>query len=128
MTNDRLGNGEGSSTGVTNRIGVTVEHSLDETMRAPSTTTPDVVVLTQNYEETKPNDAANPPEDLWLSSSDGRFCSPIIPLRVGRPPNAEVFYVHKKVLATSEYFRKALWGDFREADAQSMDLPEEDPA
>jgi hypothetical protein len=28
----------------------------------------------------------------------------------------------------SEYFRKALDGDFREAENQAIDLPEEDPA
>ncbi|CRK12935.1 hypothetical protein BN1723_017317 [Verticillium longisporum] len=97
-------------------------------MRAPTSTTPDVVVLEHAHNEKKAKDAPNLREDFWLSSSDGRYNSPIIPLRVGQAPDIEIFHVHKDVLLTSEYFRKALCGSFREADAQSMDLPEEDPA
>ena len=36
--------------------------------------------------------------------------------------------VHKHVLLKSEYFEKALCGDFQESETQSIDLPEEDPA
>ncbi|KAL9946479.1 hypothetical protein ACHAP9_000411 [Verticillium nonalfalfae] len=115
-------NGEGSS------AGASAERTLDDTMRAPTSTTPDVVVLEHAHNEKKAKDAPNLREDFWLSSSDGRYNSPIIPLRVGQAPDMEIFHVHKDVLLTSEYFRKALCGSFREADAQSMDLPEEDPA
>jgi hypothetical protein len=55
-----------------------------------------------------------------------RHQSPIIPVRVG--PQAEVFPVHKDILTRSEYFKKALDGEFREAGDQAIDLPEEDPA
>jgi len=54
-----------------------------------------------------------------------RYSSPIIPIRVG--PHAETFPVHKDILTKSEYFRKALDGQFREAGNQAIDLPEEDP-
>jgi hypothetical protein len=36
--------------------------------------------------------------------------------------------VHRDILTRSEYFRKALDGEFREAGEQAIDLPEEDPA
>jgi hypothetical protein len=62
--------------------------------------------------------------DVWYSNR--RHQSPIIPVRVG--PHAETFYVHRAILTKSEYFRKALDGDFQEAENQAMDLPEEDPA
>jgi hypothetical protein len=55
-----------------------------------------------------------------------RHQSAIIPVRVG--PHAEEFSVHRDILTKSEYFRKALDGEFREADDQAIDLPEEDPA
>jgi len=54
-----------------------------------------------------------------------RYSSPIIPVRVG--PHAETFPIHKDILTKSEYFRKALDGEFREAGDQAIDLPEEDP-
>ncbi|GKT42199.1 uncharacterized protein ColSpa_02380 [Colletotrichum spaethianum] len=102
--------------------------TLGDVMRAGPTGSPGIVVIDQTYEETKRKDDLSPSEDLWLSSADGRYNSTIIPLRVGRAPNQEVFYVHRDVLLTTDYFRKALCGDFREAEAQSMDFPEEDPA
>jgi hypothetical protein len=49
----------------------------------------------------------------------------MVPVRVG--PHAETFPVHKAILRKSEYFRKALDGEFREAGEQAIDLPEEDP-
>lgn len=47
------------------------ETSLDAAMRAPSTTTPDVVVLDFVEEEVKPKDHSDPRKDLWLSTVDG---------------------------------------------------------
>lgn len=47
------------------------ETSLDAAMRAPSTTTPDVVVLDFVDEDVKPKEAADPKKDLWLSTVDG---------------------------------------------------------
>ncbi|KAM0283613.1 hypothetical protein ACHAQH_002391 [Verticillium albo-atrum] len=128
MSNHQSGNGEGSSAGAGAGAGGGVERTLDGTMRAPTSTTPDVVVVEHAHNEKKAKDTPNPREDLWLSSSDGRYNSPIIPLRVGQAPYVQVFNIHRDVLLTSEYFRKALCGSFREADAQSMDLPEEDPS
>lgn len=102
--------------------------TLGDVMRAGPTDFPDVVVIDQTHEENKRIDDLNPREDLWLSSADGRYSSTIVPLRVGRAPNQEIFHVHRDILLATEYFRKALCGDFREAEAQSMDFPEEDPA
>jgi len=47
------------------------ETSLDAAMRAPSTTTPDVVVLDFIEEEVKVKDVADPKKDLWMSTVDG---------------------------------------------------------
>lgn len=47
------------------------ERSLDAEMRAPSTTTPDVVVLDFVEDDTKAQEVADPKKDLWLSSVDG---------------------------------------------------------
>lgn len=47
-------------------------------------------------------------------------------MRVG--PHAEEFLVHRNILTKSEYFRKALNGEFQEARDQALDLPEEDPS
>ncbi|KAK0618146.1 hypothetical protein B0T17DRAFT_325208 [Bombardia bombarda] len=101
--------------------------TLDHVMRAPSTTLPDVVVLNSPPEETERKEVLDPKEDLWLSTADGRFSSPIIPLRVGESPDIGTFYVHKHILLKSKYFERALCGEFRESNAQSIDLPEEDP-
>lgn len=49
----------------------------------------------------------------------------MIPIRVGA--HAQTFYVHRDILTKSEYFRRALDGEFKEAAAQAIDLPEEDP-
>jgi len=95
-------------------------------MRAPSTTTPDVVVLDFVDEDVKVREVIDLKKDLWLSTADGRHQSPIIPVRVG--PHAETFHIHRDILTRSEYFRKALDGAFREAEEQAIDLPEEDPA
>lgn len=45
--------------------------TLDETMRAPSTNVPDVVVLDFVDVEEKPKFVMNPKKDLWLSTVDG---------------------------------------------------------
>jgi hypothetical protein len=47
------------------------ERTLDATMRAPSTATPDVVVLDAVTEEKKRKVAIDPKKDLWLSTVDG---------------------------------------------------------
>jgi hypothetical protein len=136
------GNGEGGSGGA--RAGRT----LRDVMRGPSTKPPEIVVVETLQEcEARREERLNPKEDLWISSADGRYNSPIVPLRVGEIPNIETFFVrspasyksgrwpaheycqvHKNVLTKADYFKKALCGDFREARAQEIDLPEEDPA
>ncbi|KAL3306524.1 hypothetical protein RB213_010657 [Colletotrichum asianum] len=105
-----------------------VARTLGDVMRASTADSPGVIVLDDTFEEKKRKDEPSPREDLWLTSADGRYNSAMIPLRVGRAPNQEIFQVHRDILVTTEYFRKALCGDFREAEAQSMDFPEEDPA
>lgn len=47
------------------------ETSLDAAMRAPSTTTPEVVVLDYVEEEAKVIEIADPKRDLYLSTVDG---------------------------------------------------------
>ena len=47
------------------------ERSLDAEMRAPSTTTPDVVVLDFVQDDAKSKEVADPKKDLYLSSIDG---------------------------------------------------------
>ena len=44
---------------------------MDAAMRAPSTTTPDVVVLDFVDEEVQVKEIADPKRDLWLSTVDG---------------------------------------------------------
>lgn len=53
----------GSSSGAT--------RTLDEVMRAPSTNTPDVIVLETAPGNRSVEDELDPEEDLWLSSADG---------------------------------------------------------
>ncbi|XXG94670.1 hypothetical protein Hte_000927 [Hypoxylon texense] len=106
------------------------EMTLGDAMRAPSINPPGVIVLDTMHGEGDGDatETLDPKEDLWLSSADGRFNSPIVPLRVGTAPECETFYVHKSVLLKAEFFRKALCGEFRESEAQAIDLPEENPA
>ncbi|TVY57029.1 hypothetical protein LCER1_G003533 [Lachnellula cervina] len=99
------------------------ETSLDAAMRQPA---PDVVVLDFVEEDAKVKDTSDPKKDLYLSTNDGRHQSRIIPVRVG--PHAEEFPVHREILRKSEYFRRALDGEFKEASLQAIDLPEEDPS
>ncbi|KAG6363369.1 hypothetical protein INS49_008467 [Diaporthe citri] len=117
MASSSRTNGEGSS-----------QRTLGEAMRAPSVNTPGIVVLDILPDDLDRKEVLDPSQDLWLSTSDGRYSSAVIPLRVGTPPHQEIFQVHKSVLLKAEWFRKALLGSFLEAEAQSLDLPEEDPA
>ncbi|KAG8165295.1 hypothetical protein KVR01_005570 [Diaporthe batatas] len=117
MASSSRANGEGSS-----------QRTLGETMRAPSVNPPGIVVLDILPDDLDRKEVLDPSQDLWLSTSDGRYSSAIIPLRIGLPPHQEIFQVHKSVLLKAEWFRKALLGNFLEAEAQSLDLPEEDPA
>ncbi|OTA64559.1 hypothetical protein K449DRAFT_270261 [Hypoxylon sp. EC38] len=102
--------------------------TLGDAMRAPSVNPPGVVVLDTLHHVGEREEAIDPKEDLWLTSADGRYNSPIIPLRVGTAPERQTFYVHKHVLIKAEFFKKALCGEFRESEAQAIELPEEDPA
>lgn len=47
------------------------ETSLDAAMRAPSTTTPEIVVLDFVEEEVKVREVVDPKKDLYLSTVDG---------------------------------------------------------
>jgi len=47
------------------------ETNLDAAMRAPSTQSPDVVVLDFIDEEVRIPERADPKKDLWLSTVDG---------------------------------------------------------
>ncbi|KAI1208799.1 uncharacterized protein F4807DRAFT_134326 [Annulohypoxylon truncatum] len=114
--------GEGSSRSTSART-----MTLGDAMRAPSANPP-VVVLDSMHRAGDREEVIDPKEDLWLTSADGRFNSPIIPLRVGTAPDCQTFYVHKSVLIKAEFFKKALCGEFMESEAQAMELPEEDPA
>jgi hypothetical protein len=120
--------GEGSGTTTTAPIAV---HTLADTMTAPSSARPSVVVLDSTYQDDDEAAGEKPlsnEEDLWLSTVDGRYSSPPIPVRVGQLHNLQTFHVHKDILIKAAWFRKALCGGFREADDQIIDLPEEDPA
>ncbi|KAH8890969.1 hypothetical protein GQ53DRAFT_841917 [Thozetella sp. PMI_491] len=132
--------GEGSSSANARRH--QQARTLADAMRAPSTTRPEVVVLDVMPEASEHKEVLDPKEDLWLSTADGRYSSPMIPLLVGSEAlrsedeeeqqhmgsYEETFYVHKHILLKSEYFKKALNGDFRESECQRIELPEEDPA
>ncbi|KAK4205315.1 hypothetical protein QBC40DRAFT_50752 [Triangularia verruculosa] len=108
--------------------GLGTVRTLDEVMKEPSTSIPDVVVLNSVSEPRLRRDTLDPREDLWMSTADGRYSSSIIPLKVGTSPHTETFYVHKHILTKYEYFEKALCGSFKESETQSIELPEEDPA
>lgn len=51
--------------------GTAAETSLDAAMRAPSTTTPDVIVLDFVDEKIKIKEMADPKKDLFCSTVDG---------------------------------------------------------
>ncbi|KAK7741496.1 hypothetical protein SLS63_001052 [Diaporthe eres] len=104
MASSSRTNGEGNS-----------QRTLGEAMRAPSVNTPGIVVLDILPDDLDRKEVLDPSQDLWLSTSDGEFV-------------LTRSQVHKSVLLKAEWFRKALLGNFLEAEAQSLDLPEEDPA
>ena len=60
-------NGEGSSS----TPGRATSHTLDDVMRAPSRTAPDIIVLGAFPEGLNRTEALDPREDLWLSTADG---------------------------------------------------------
>lgn len=67
--------------------------SLSDTMRAPSNP-PDIVVLDRIYDdENQQLKPLSTQQDLWVSTADGRFSSPPIPIRVGTESNMQIFYV-----------------------------------
>ncbi|KAK3941566.1 hypothetical protein QBC46DRAFT_100806 [Diplogelasinospora grovesii] len=124
QANSGESSGEGSNSAAARRENT---RTLDDVVREPSRL-PDVVVLDAMPEGLEREEILDPKEDLWLSTADGRYNSPIIPIRVGQAPYIETFYVHKPILLKSVYFEKALCGDFVESSTQSIDLPEENPA
>ncbi|KAK0729171.1 hypothetical protein B0T21DRAFT_413264 [Apiosordaria backusii] len=118
----------GSGSASASEPGPGTVRTLEDVMKEPSTTVPDVVVLNSLPEPRQRRDTLNAKEDLWMSTADGRYSSPVIPLKVGSSPHIETFYVHKHILIKYEYFEKALCGSFKESETQSIELPEEDPA
>ncbi|KAF3015532.1 hypothetical protein E8E14_001266 [Neopestalotiopsis sp. 37M] len=128
MAGDSAGASQTGASSSGNQAADSPRRTLDDVMRSPSTNPPGVVVLDSVHTEKSRKNSLNPREDLWLSSADGRYNSPIIPLQVGIYPDAQTFYVHKNILIKTDYFRKALCGSFKEAATQSISLPEEDPA
>ncbi|KAH7188932.1 uncharacterized protein B0J16DRAFT_104482 [Fusarium flagelliforme] len=89
---------------------------------------PPPIVIQTHYQEETEEKIPSTTEDLWVSSADGRYSCPPVPLRVGPINNIQTFYVHRDILLQAEWFQKALCGNFREASEQVIDLPEEDPA
>lgn len=67
-------------------------HTLAEAMSAPSGP-PNVVVLERDYQEDNEKKLPSASEDLWISSVDGRYSSPPVPVRVGPLNNIQTFYV-----------------------------------
>jgi hypothetical protein len=51
--------------------GSSASRTLDDVMREPSTTVPDVVVLDVVHVEDKPKLFIDPKKDLWLSTVNG---------------------------------------------------------
>lgn len=64
------GGGEGSSSNTGGRRRAVLE-TLDDVMREPSMTLPDVVVLDSIPDGLERREVLDPREDLWLSTSDG---------------------------------------------------------
>ncbi|OBS18069.1 hypothetical protein FPOA_09797 [Fusarium poae] len=89
---------------------------------------PPPIVIQTHYQDETEGKVPSTTEDLWVSSADGRYACPPIPIRVGPINNIQTFYVHKDILLQAGWFQKALCGNFREASEQIIDLPEEDPA
>lgn len=85
--------------------------TLTGVMNGPSIR-PDVVVLGSTYQreidalnlKEKPLNAA---EDLWLTTADGRYSSPPIPIRVGSLHDCQTFYVGMSGFHSSMRARKS---------------------
>ncbi|KAH8905447.1 hypothetical protein BR93DRAFT_970237 [Coniochaeta sp. PMI_546] len=120
------GGGEGSSSSST-EAGHRAPRTLEDVMRAPSSTLPDVIVLESLPEGIDRKEVLDPKEDLWLTTADGRYSSPMVPLYVGEDPDTATFYVHRDILIKYEYFEKALCGGFLESNNQSLCFPDDDP-
>ncbi|CAM1506523.1 Fc.00g061640.m01.CDS01 [Cosmosporella sp. VM-42] len=120
-------NGEGSSGTASTLNG---PPTVIERTASASSASPDVVVLDSMYHQIMKSmeKPLSPSQDLWLTTVDGRYSSPMIPVRVGSVGNMHTFYVHKDILFKSKWFQIALCGGFKESEEQVVDLPEEDPA
>lgn len=86
-------NGESSSSAAHNDGGATSQLFGDTT--ASAINPPGVVVLDRSHREDRKQTQPNPKEDLWLTTVDGRYSSPPIPIRVGQLPNIQTFYVRQ---------------------------------
>jgi hypothetical protein len=62
---------------------------------APVIVTYGPIVLQARSRSPSPAPSVDPKKDLWLTTVDGRFGSPSIPIRVGRFPNVETFFVRR---------------------------------
>jgi hypothetical protein len=51
----------------------------------------------------------------------------LVTIRVGAAPNCEEFAVHEGMISGSEFFRRALQGDWKEAHARMISMPDDDP-
>ena len=65
------GRGEGSSSTSAEQRRASTSRTLDDVMREPSRTVPDVVVLDSLPDTAGRKDVLDPKEDLWLSTVDG---------------------------------------------------------
>lgn len=65
-------------------------HTPADAMGVP----PPIVILQAYHEETEEK-VPSTTEDLWVSSSDGRYSCPPIPIRVGPINNIQTFYVRE---------------------------------
>lgn len=70
-TGTGTGTGRGEENPSASRQEADAERTLDDVMREPSTTVPDVVVLETLPEGPSRKEALDPREDLWLSTADG---------------------------------------------------------
>ncbi|KAB5580314.1 hypothetical protein GE09DRAFT_1212764 [Coniochaeta sp. 2T2.1] len=128
----RSGGGEGSSSASSTASPTNQQRrplrTLEDVVRAPSSSLPDVVVLEAVPEGlNRKEQVLDPKEDLWLTTADGRYNSPIIPLHVGQHPDTATFVVHRDILTKYEYFEKALCGGFLESRDQALHFPDDDP-
>jgi len=54
---------------------------------------PPPIVIQTHYQEETEEKIPSTTEDLWVSSADGRYSCPPVPLRVGPINNIQTFYV-----------------------------------